>query len=104
MLKPTERPPPSLQPRFAASITPGPPPVTTAKCASAKSFAVARACTYGALSSPTRAEPKIETAGRSISSTFWKPPRNSAAITATSFCEVVVRALEHPPLVDATCC
>ena len=44
MLKPTERPPPSLQPRFAASITPGPPPVTTANWASAKSFAVARAC------------------------------------------------------------
>ena len=44
MLKPTESPPPSLQPRLAASITPGPPPVTTAKCASAKSLAVARAC------------------------------------------------------------
>src|SRR3977135_843874 len=36
MLKPTERPPPSLQPRFAASITPGPPPVTTAHPASPK--------------------------------------------------------------------
>ena len=44
MLNPTERPPPSLQPRFAPSITPGPPPVTTANWASAKSFAVARAC------------------------------------------------------------
>ena len=43
MLKPTERPPPSLQPRFAASITPGPPPVTTAKPASAKSRPVSRA-------------------------------------------------------------
>src|SRR5215211_2537207 len=30
MLKPIESPPPSLAPRFAASITPGPPPVTTA--------------------------------------------------------------------------
>ena len=85
MLKPTLRPPPSLQPRFAASITPGPPPVTTAKPASAKSRAVSRAWRYASLSSPTRAEPKIETAGRSISSTFWKPPRNSDAITATSF-------------------
>src|SRR4026207_489473 len=35
MLKPTESPPPSLQPRFAASMTPGPPPVTTANPASA---------------------------------------------------------------------
>src|SRR6266487_5333315 len=30
MLKPTERPPDCCAPRFAASITPGPPPVTTA--------------------------------------------------------------------------
>src|SRR5688572_26936436 len=85
MLKPTERPPPSLQPRFAASITPGPPPVTTAKPACPKSRAVSRARSYGSVPSGVRAEPKIETAGRSISSTFWKPPRNSDAITATSF-------------------
>ena len=43
MLKPTESPPPSLQPRFAASMTPGPPPVTTAKPASANARPVARA-------------------------------------------------------------
>src|SRR3954453_12845009 len=34
--KPTESPPPSRQPRLAASITPGPPPVTTAQPPSAK--------------------------------------------------------------------
>ena len=47
---------------------PGPPPVTTAKPASAKSARRSRApCSYVGDSSPTRAEPKIETAGRSIS-------------------------------------
>src|ERR671931_491558 len=35
MLKPTESPPPSRAPRFAASMTPGPPPVTIANPASA---------------------------------------------------------------------
>jgi hypothetical protein len=43
MLKPTESPPASLQPRFAASITPGPPPVTTAKPAPAKRLPASRA-------------------------------------------------------------
>src|SRR5919199_284298 len=36
MLNPTDSPPPSLAPRFAASITPGPPPVTTAQPRSEK--------------------------------------------------------------------
>ncbi len=43
MLNPTDSPPASLHPRFAASITPGPPPVTTAKPASANARPVARA-------------------------------------------------------------
>src|SRR2546423_795037 len=55
MLKPTLRPPPSLQPRFAASMTPGPPPVITAQPCSPKSFAVARAAAYTGESCPTRA-------------------------------------------------
>ena len=83
MLKPTDRPPPSCAPRFAASITPGPPPVTTAQPASAKLRPTARAASYGSLSSSTRAEPNSATAGRSISATFSKPARNSAAIFAT---------------------
>ena len=37
MLRPTENPPPSFAPRFAASITPGPPPVITDQPASANS-------------------------------------------------------------------
>ena len=82
MLKPTERPPPSWQPRFAASITPGPPPVTTAQPARANSVAVARAASYGPLPSATRAEPKNETAGRSIFSTASKPWKNSSAISS----------------------
>ena len=95
MLKPTERPPPSLHPRFAASITPGPPPVTTAKPASAKRCPVSRAAAYVVEPSATRAEPKIETAGRSIRSTAWKPARNSDAISETSLASVsCVRAQE----------
>jgi hypothetical protein len=58
--------------------------VTTANPAFANSPAVSRANRYEAASSSTRAEPKIETAGRSISSIFSKPAWNSAAISATS--------------------
>ena len=39
MLHPTERPPASLAPRFAASINPGPPPVMTVKPRRAKRLA-----------------------------------------------------------------
>src|SRR4051794_4273686 len=78
--KPTERPPPSRQPRFAASITPGPPPVTTAQPASPKSRAVSRASSYAGDPSRDRAEPKQETAGRSIRSTASNPARNSSPI------------------------
>src|SRR5919201_3885768 len=84
MLKPTERPPASRAPRFAASITPGPPPVITAQPAWAKRRATARASRYGAESSPTRAEPNIVTAGRSICATASKPCKNSFAIRLTS--------------------
>src|ERR671922_3027095 len=84
MLKPTDRPPPSWAPRFAASITPGPPPVITAQPASAKRLATDRASRYGAESSPTRAEPNIVTAGRSMRATASKPCLNSFAIRLTS--------------------
>ena len=80
--KPTESPPPSRQPRFAASITPGPPPVTTAQPASAKSRAVSRASSYGRDPSGARADPKHETAGRSIRSTASKPEKNSRPISS----------------------
>ena len=88
MLKPTESPPASLQPRFAASITPGPPPVTTANPASANARPVARALSYVGVPSSTRAEPKIETAGRSIFCTAWNPARNSDAISEMSLASV----------------
>src|SRR6476469_176638 len=83
MLKPTDSPPPSLQPRLEASMTPGPPPVTTAQPASPNLRPTMRASSYGLLPSATRAEPKSATAGRSIRSTFSSPARNSAAIFAT---------------------
>src|SRR6266511_610674 len=84
MLKPTDRPPPSLAPRFAASITPPPPPVTTAQPCSPNSRPVSRAAAYAGCSSPIRAEPNMATAGRSILSTSAKPARNSSAISSTA--------------------
>src|SRR6187397_949477 len=56
MLNPIERPPPSFAPRLAASITPGPPPVTTPSPACANRRAVSRAASYVAEPSATRAE------------------------------------------------
>ena len=78
MLKPTESPPPSCAPRFAASITPGPPPVTTAQPRSAKqpSRPRAPARTPGCRSS-IRAEPKIAAAGRSIRVDLRRSPRGT---------------------------
>src|SRR5262245_1064587 len=83
MLKPTESPPASRQPRFVASMRPGPPPVTTAKPVSASSRPVLRAMSY---SGPLgiRAEPNTATAGRSICATASSPARNSSATKRTS--------------------
>ena len=83
MLKPTERPPPSraairrLHRAGTASRHDREP-------ACANSRAVSRAASYVGDPSTTRAEPKIDTAGRSIRSTAWKPARNSDAMSATS--------------------
>src|SRR6266700_112390 len=84
MLKPTERPPPSFAPRFAPSITPPPPPVTTAQPCAPNRRPTARASSYGLLPVATRAEPNSATAGRSILATSAKPARNSAAIFSTA--------------------
>ena len=61
MLSPTERPPASAAPRLAASISPGPPPVITAKPWSARQAAVSRQSSYQRWPSAIRAEPKTET-------------------------------------------
>ena len=45
-----------------------------------------------------RAEPKIETAGRSIRSTAWKPARNSDAISETSAASASCGAAQEPPV------
>src|SRR5262245_8158604 len=84
MLKPTESPPPSCAPRFAASITPGPPPVITAQPRPANRRPTARAAAYAGLPSTTLAEPNTETAGRSMRATCAKPARNSSAIVSTA--------------------
>ena len=85
MLKPTDRPPASWAPRLAASITPGPPPVTTAKPASAKRRPrLLRAVGTTGSSSRTRAEPKIVTAGAvDAARPPSKPVRNSSAMRKT---------------------
>src|SRR5689334_15956639 len=83
MLNPTESPPPSRAPRFAPSITPPPPPVTTAQPASPNLRPTSRAHRYGLLPSSTRADPKSATAGRSMRATISNPARNSSAIFAT---------------------
>src|SRR3954447_9161105 len=86
MFSPTEVTPASRAPRFAASITPGPPPVTIAKPASPSMRAVRRASSYGGSGSLTRAEPKIETAGPIPPSTSkpWASSRSMRASLASS--------------------
>ena len=74
MLKPTERPPPSFAPRFAASITPGPPPITSARPASARSRAVCPRPRRWPSPRRPAPSPKTETAGRSIRSNAGTPP------------------------------
>src|SRR6476469_6754402 len=61
MLSPIDSPPASLAPRFAASISPGPPPVITVYPCLLRQAAVSRLSSYQGWSSVTRAEPKIET-------------------------------------------
>src|SRR5437764_1356110 len=62
MLHPTERPPASRQPRLAASIAPGPPPVITANSASANLDPRTLAARYMGSSSPMRADPNTQIA------------------------------------------
>src|SRR5207247_1446989 len=63
MLHPMEGPPPSRHPRFAASMTPGPPPVMTASPARASSCPTCRACSYSGSSREIRADPNTLIAG-----------------------------------------
>ena len=79
MFSPTDVEPPSLAPRFAASMIPGPPPVMIAMPSSLSSRATARASSYCGSPSGTRADPKIETA-QPRSSKSAKPRSNSRPI------------------------
>src|SRR3546814_16065567 len=76
MVRPIDNAPASRAPRLAASITPGPPPVITAKPARPRASATARAAAYSAVPEPARAEPKIDTA--------FVTPRRSAKPVASS--------------------
>ena len=93
-----DSPPPSWQPRFAASITPGPPPVTTAQPASANaSPSRARRSYAGASRSRARSRRSTQPAGRCA-----RPPRsrskNSSAISrcARGVVLVLVRLSRSP--------
>ena len=82
MPSPTLIPPASEAPRLAASITPGPPPVITAKPARASAAPSARPITYSGSSRAVRALPNTLTAlGSSASSP--KPSTNSDWIRST---------------------
>src|SRR5262245_24678648 len=90
MLHPMDRPPPSLAPRFAASMMPGPPPVMIANPSLASIRAVSYAALYSALFSGVRAEPKIVTALR-MSERMSKPSTNSPMIRSTRQGSVLVK-------------
>src|SRR3984893_8593881 len=68
MFKPTDSPPPSRAPLWAASMVPGPPPVMMAKPRWASSAARARAASYIGSGGRTGAEPKKGTAGPGVAS------------------------------------
>ena len=82
MPSPTLTPPASLAPLLAASMLPGPPPVITAKPASASLRPASSACAYDGWSAGVRAEPKTAIAGPS-SASAPKPSTNSAWIRST---------------------
>ena len=76
MPSPTERPPASVAPLFAASITPGPPPVITAYPALASAAPSRSASSHSGLSGLLRADPNTLTA-RGRSASVSKPSTNS---------------------------
>src|SRR6266540_6948213 len=79
MLHPIENPPPSWQPRLAASMTPGPPPVMTANPASASCRPTVRAVSYIGSSRPILAEPNRLMAG-GMAASWVNPSTNSERI------------------------
>ena len=92
MPSPIERPPASEQPRLAASIAPGPPPVITAKPASASAAPSSRPISYSAMVAGVRAEPNTVTA-RGSSASMPKPSTNSAWIRSTRHGSVCTQSL-----------
>src|SRR4051812_19287064 len=82
MPSPTEVPPASDAPLFAASMTPGPPPVMTAKPASTSWRPRDSASPYDGSSGVVRADPNTEIAGPS-SASAPKPSTNSLWIRST---------------------
>src|SRR5215472_13871385 len=82
MPRPTETPPASAAPLFAASMIPGPPPVMTAYPAPLSAAAISSASSYCGVPGSVRAEPKTETAMPSSASSP-KPSTNSAWMRIT---------------------
>ena len=92
MPSPTDSPPASWQPRFAASIMPGPPPVITAKLSRASAAPSSRPSAYSLCSRGVRAEPNTVTA-RGSSASMPKPSTNSAWIRSTRHGSVCTQSL-----------
>src|SRR5512145_3431126 len=92
MPSPTEMPPFSRAPLLAASMIPGPPPVTTAKPACARAQPSSSARAYIGSSGVVRAEPKTEIAGPS-SARAPKPSTNSDWIRMTRHGSVCTQSL-----------
>ena len=94
MLKPTDRPPPSCAPRFAASITPGPPPVTTAQPRSANSRpVVARRGVRRMILADARGAEERDRGPVDLVDAA-KPARNSSAISSTASARVGLLGVE----------
>src|SRR5581483_5299667 len=95
MLHPTECPPPSRHPLFAASMMPGPAPVMIENPERASSFAVSWAARYCGSSGPVLAEPKTDTP-LSIPASVSNPSINSLMILSTRQGSVRVKSTCGP--------
>jgi len=92
MPSPTLTPPACEAPLLAASIAPGPPPVITAKPASASFRPSASASAYSGWSADVRAEPNTLIAGPS-SASAPKPSTNSDWMRSTRHGSVCTQSL-----------
>src|SRR4051794_26705342 len=96
MLQPTDSPPASCAPRFAASMAPGPPPVMTANPALASACPTRRAVSYASLSTGVLADPNTATP-RSTPASASNPSTNSDRMRSTRHVSVSRNAARSRP-------